>query len=618
MVFLKNDDLKKCAEVALLAYAYGKSGIDKTKVERWMEDIEFLGNDDKVVYCKNSVKPPDSQKIASLYFGFRGTDISHLSDLCDNLNILKSILSDVTCDNDGGKFHKGFKNRSKVCLQQVLDKLDQSTKDLDELETYQIFFCGHSLGGVTAAVSSIRLKTKKSKLKKMETVVDPDSIMEIEGQDEVDLKINLTPQQQKIVLNLPYEVICVTFGAPSFGSKANQAYCNEKKFSNLIYNVIHINDPVPKILYKVPDQWKPCFVINAKTAIGSFKIFFDGADSKEYDSENFEKVEEYIKDKNHNSSLEHHRLRNYLQLFSEQNYGSTALDIITRTNNDMKAMKQCYYATDIIGQGAFGVVMKGVNKKDNTEVAIKKIKTNVTSDKTINLQQINNSGTIIECDPEIATLTKIKHENVVKMYGFCTYDGSKIYLALELCIMDLHRYIKELEGNLDENKLSTILKDCLLGLKALHDANIIHRDVKPSNVLLAKRTENGDDIFKIGDLGSTSQRGEKTNTMTVRGSKLYASPEINLALSKDHGNVKLNPQTDIFSIAASMLYCGKKDHPWTENDLKLIDDELIERFVNEIFPNESDFKFMFMLKKMLKVDYKIRPEASELLAKYLQ
>jgi len=612
MVFLENEDLKKCAEVSLLCYGSDKNGIDETKVEDWMEDIEFLWNDDKVVYVKDS-EEPKSQKAVRIYFGFRGTDTSKFGDLCDDVNVLKSILSDVTYSNDGGKFHKGFKNRSKICLQQVLAKLEKLSNDLDEkeedIETYEIIFCGHSLGGAAAAVSSIRLRTKKSKLRRQKMVVDRDSIMEIEGNDEIDLNINLTEDEQKVVQNLPYEIICVTFGAPSFGSEANQKYCKEKGLSSLIYNIIHINDPVPKILYKIPEIWKPSFVINAKTAIGNFKILFDDREPEECKSSEYKKVEDYIRNKDYKNTKDHHRIRKYLEFFSYQNYGNTALDIMTRTNNDLKSLKKMYKVDRILGEGSYGYVMKGVDINHNTEVAIKKIKLDFINGDTVDFEQRDNNGKIIESDPEIVTLKKIQHVNIVKMYDFCLYDESKIYLVLELCNCDLNKYINKLENNLDEHHLRMILKDCLLGLKVLHEANIIHRDIKPANILVVESEERN--IFKIGDLGSTSQRGEKTTTMTVRGTKLYASPEINLAFSKDKALARLNPQTDIFSIAASMLYCGKREHPWTEHDLKSIDDKSIEGFVTEIFPNENSFKSM--LQKMLKIDYKIRPKASELL-----
>jgi len=623
MRFLKEELLVKCAEVSSLAYAKSSHGVDKTKVQDWMEDIEFLDNN--LVYVKDEEEPDNPYKDIRIFFGFRGTDtssiINFVNDGLIDLYVLKSILSDITVGNDDVKFHKGFKKRSKAGLKQILAKLNclySTLGEYDEMDMYEIILCGHSLGGAVAGVSLLRIKSKQSKLKKNETEDDQGSLMEIEGKE----NINLTVEEQKIVGILPSDISCVTFGAPTFGNKENQEYCTKKKFSKQIYNVAHIKDIVPKIFYRIPEQLMPRFMIKANAAIGNFKIIFDDS-IKEFEFSNSLDVENLMKNRNFEWILDHHGIYSYLNYFSEKSYGNTIEDILTRTNMDLEVMKKPFRVNEKIGEGSYGFVMKGIDTIKKNSVAIKKIKTDQGIGSTVTFEQKDNHDIVIENDPEISTLKKINHENIVKMYDCCIYNESKIYLILELCDSDLHNFIKN-QGNSNEEMISLVLKDCLLGLQQLHKANIIHRDIKPGNILVSERKDGNGKIYKISDLGSTSPKGGKTTVMTVRGTKLYMSPELYLAFTKENVTVRLNPQTDIFSIAASMLYCGKKDHPWTEHDLKyniFVDggdagDSKMEEILDMIFPNKTLMKDM--LKQMLKINYKSRPTAENLVTDYMK
>jgi len=582
-----------------------------------MENIMFLDNDDKVVYVEDTEEPGVYNKDKRIFFGCRGTDPKVFGDIIDDANILKSILSDVTHTGDGGQFHAGFKNRSKTCFSQIFMKLREIFECLQEeedLNRYEIIFCGHSLGGAAAAVTFTRMKVKKSKLRKKEELSAESGIgMAIEGGDDSEFMINLTNADKNMLSYLSNDFLCVTFASPSFGNKMNQAYCNRKKIASGIFNVVHMNDPVVKILYKIPSAFTYMFAINANAAIGNFKILFnDGVPERDFKFDEFEKVEEYILNQEFKNMLSAHSIRGYLEFFSKKNYGSTALDAITRTNNDMRALHQPYEASVILGEGRYGYVMKGVNKTNRQPVAIKKIKES-DGEKVVEITLEDSDGSLIENGGEIATLKKLDNENVIKLYDFIVYQESKVYLVLELGYTDLHKYIDQLKVDLQESEISLIFKDLLKGLKALHDVKIIHRDIKPSNIIVVGNVErSGGEIFKIGDLGAASQNGGETKTMTVRGTKLYASPEIYQAISGHQKSVRLNPQTDIFSLGATMIYCSIKKHPWTDFDRPTSDDDLN---IDEILNDRSE-KLKIIIASMLKVNYKERPTAESILTTY--
>jgi len=199
----------------------------------------------------------------------------------------------------------------------------------------------------------------------------------------------------------------------------------------------------------------------------------------------------------------------------------------------------CYYK-EPIGFGSFSIVYKGFSHKDNMPVAIKQIT------KIIDKKYFNN---------EIELMKKINHPNILKFYKVIK-KGGKIFIILEYCEGgDLSKYI--LTGN-TENDLK-YLKQILLGLDFLYKNNVLHRDIKPQNILIHNNQ------IKISDFGFAKSFEKNELITTFCGSPLYMAPEI----IKDK---IYSPKSDIWSLGVVLYELITKKHPYyCENRKELWD-----------------------------------------------
>lgn len=157
-----------------------------------------------------------------------------------------------------------------------------------------------------------------------------------------------------------------------------------------------------------------------------------------------------------------------------------------------------YRIEEIIGEGSFGTVYLATDINTNDLVAIKVVEETENEMKMIAL----TSG----------------HENVVEY--IC---GEMGYIVMEYCpdgsLTDLI-----LRGDLDESKIRLIFSQLASGLKHLYKHRVIHRDLKPDNILLSTDT-NGEMVIKIADFGLATRLLEGRKKHGTPGSMLYMAPE---------------------------------------------------------------------------------------------
>lgn len=168
-----------------------------------------------------------------------------------------------------------------------------------------------------------------------------------------------------------------------------------------------------------------------------------------------------------------------------------------------------YRITEKIGQGGMGIVYKGFHVKLEQEVAIKVLAPEFSHDPAMRDRFIH----------EAKTQAKISHPNVVNVFNYVEDDGN-LFLVME--------YIRgeTLENRLKRaGKLPNARAVCISVLSALdfmHARGIIHRDIKPGNIMFLE-----DGSVKVMDFGIAKVAGEKGQTKTGMrlGTLWYMSPE---------------------------------------------------------------------------------------------
>lgn len=165
-----------------------------------------------------------------------------------------------------------------------------------------------------------------------------------------------------------------------------------------------------------------------------------------------------------------------------------------------------------LGRGSFAKVYLATNKQTGEQRAVKKIQSTRLSAKM--LQNLES---------EISILRNFQHDNIVKLYGI-QKTRSHVYLVLEFCGGgDLHKYIRT-HGKLKESVAQHFMRHLAAGLAFLYARQLIHRDIKPQNLLLTARADNA--CLKIADFGFARHLEAASLAETLCGSPLYMAPEI--------------------------------------------------------------------------------------------
>ena len=168
-----------------------------------------------------------------------------------------------------------------------------------------------------------------------------------------------------------------------------------------------------------------------------------------------------------------------------------------------------YEILEKIGSGGMSEVYKAKCHKLNRLVAIKVLKSEFTSD----------AGFVSKFKMEAQAAAGLSHPNIVNIYDVVD-DGDLHFIVMELVEgITLKSYIKK-KGRLDARETIGIAIQVAQGIEAAHEQHIIHRDIKPQNMLISM-----DGKVKVADFGIARAVSSQTMNSTVVGTVHYISPE---------------------------------------------------------------------------------------------
>jgi serine/threonine protein kinase len=168
-----------------------------------------------------------------------------------------------------------------------------------------------------------------------------------------------------------------------------------------------------------------------------------------------------------------------------------------------------YEIIDLVGSGGMADVYKAKDERLNRFVAIKVLKPEYSSDKSF----------VNKFRGEAQSAAGLSHPNIVNVYDVGD-DGGLHYIVMELVEgITLKRFI-ERKGKLEVKEAVGIAIQIAQGMEAAHDNHIIHRDIKPQNIIISR-----DGKVKVTDFGIAKASNSNTITSTAMGSVHYLSPE---------------------------------------------------------------------------------------------
>ena len=191
-----------------------------------------------------------------------------------------------------------------------------------------------------------------------------------------------------------------------------------------------------------------------------------------------------------------------------------------------------YRIVKLIGSGGMANVYLGIDMNTGVNVAIKILKPEFSSDDEF----------IRRFDAEAKSVASLNHSNIVKVYGV-GHEGNFRYIVQEYIEGITVKDLISQNGHLDWRNAVPIVIQIGLALDYAHQNGIVHRDIKPQNILISR-----DRVAKITDFGIARAASSTTITMTgvQMGSVHYFSPE-----QARGGNV--GPQSDIYSLGVTLF-----------------------------------------------------------------
>ena len=261
-----------------------------------------------------------------------------------------------------------------------------------------------------------------------------------------------------------------------------------------------------------------------------------------------------------------------------------------------------YVIVEEIGQGAMGVVYKAVDPLIDRTVAIKTINLDLSKEELANFEK--------RFQREVQSAGKLNHPNIVTVYDVGRTEGVA-YMAMEFLEGKELREILDSGVVLPIEKITHIASQVADGLGFAHEHGIVHRDVKPANVMVMK---NG--LVKITDFG-IAQMSSASRTMSgmVMGSPKYMSPEQVVGQAVDG-------RSDIFSLGVVLYEMLAGKTPFAGENISAImyqilnDEPIPPKAFNQNIPDSINFIVLKALAKHPDKRYQNAKEMARDLKRY--
>ncbi|CAO1367657.1 unnamed protein product [Diamesa hyperborea] len=202
--------------------------------------------------------------------------------------------------------------------------------------------------------------------------------------------------------------------------------------------------------------------------------------------------------------------------------------------------------TSVLGKGATGAVFQGVNKHNGEPVAVK----------TFN--QLSHMRPYEVQMREFEVLRKVKQDNIVKLLAIeDDQEGRGKVIVMELCTGgSLFNILDDPENTygLAECEFLLVLEHLTAGMKHLRDNNLVHRDLKPGNIMKFL-SEDGLTVYKLTDFGAARELEENQQFVSLYGTEEYLHPDMyERAVLRKSVNRSFTANVDLWSIGVTLYH----------------------------------------------------------------
>lgn len=201
---------------------------------------------------------------------------------------------------------------------------------------------------------------------------------------------------------------------------------------------------------------------------------------------------------------------------------------------------------EVMGRGGMGVVYRAQDTRLDRAVALKLLR-----------RDMAESGFLTELESEAAVTASINHPHVVKVFTTGTSNG-RFYIAMELVDRGTLDELMDLQGRIAEAQGLEVAIQIAQGLRAAHQHGLIHRDIKPGNILFSDAHTS-----KIVDFGLAIMEEASRGTNEIWGTPYYVSPERLDQKPEDF-------RSDIYSLGATIFHALAGRPPFEAEDATMV------------------------------------------------
>ena len=249
-----------------------------------------------------------------------------------------------------------------------------------------------------------------------------------------------------------------------------------------------------------------------------------------------------------------------------------------------------------VGHGGTGVVYRARDRTMGRVVALKVLRPELADD--------HARERFVR---EVCAASRVEHDHIVRIYATADPADPILCFAMEYLAGPSLAERLRVGGRLDPREAAEIVAQTARGLAAAHAAGLVHRDVKPENILFEPTTGRA----KIGDFGLARLVSEATGLTrdgVVAGTPAYLSPE------QARGESKAGPLADVYALGVTLYDCLAGEPPFRGSPLRVVhqilnDDPCPPRALNDAIPRDLE---TICLKAMAKEPHSRYASAADL------